>query len=50
MIDAEIRAAGWLDAWDAQGMHRTGTAGDATGAEWLTLSRTRARGLRHRAI
>jgi hypothetical protein len=35
MTEAEERAAGWLKAWDAQGMHRTGTAGDAAGAEWL---------------
>jgi hypothetical protein len=33
--DAEQRAAAWLQAWDAAGMHRTGTAGDAAGAEWL---------------
>ncbi len=30
-----MRAAAWLKAWDAQGIHRTGTAGDAAGAEWL---------------
>jgi hypothetical protein len=30
-----MRAAAWLQAWDAQGVHRTGTAGDAAGAEWL---------------
>jgi hypothetical protein len=25
----------WLGAWDAQGIHRTGTAGDEAGAAWL---------------
>ncbi len=34
--EAQARAAGWLAAWDGQGVHRTGTAGDAAGAEWLT--------------
>jgi len=33
--DAERRAARWLADWDAQGFHRTATAGDAAGAEWL---------------
>ncbi|MGC2413953.1 MAG: hypothetical protein WA459_14795, partial [Stellaceae bacterium] len=33
--DAQLRAARWLAAWDAQGLHRTATAGDAAGAEWL---------------
>jgi hypothetical protein len=33
--DAETRAATWLQAWDGQGIHRTGTAGDHAGAEWL---------------
>lgn len=28
-------AASWLRAWDSQGIHRTGTAGDKAGAEWL---------------
>ena len=32
---ARQRAAGWLAAWDGQGIHRTATAGDNTGAEWL---------------
>src|SRR3984885_13232607 len=32
---AEQRAAAWLQAWDASGIHRTGTAGDAAGAAWL---------------
>jgi hypothetical protein len=35
MTDAEARAAAWLRAWDAQGLHRTGTDGDAAGAAWL---------------
>jgi hypothetical protein len=33
--DAQRRAARWLAAWDAQGVHRTAGAGDAAGAEWL---------------
>jgi len=33
--DVPARAAAWLAAWDGQGFHRTGTAGDAAGAEWL---------------
>lgn len=33
--DPEQRAAGWLQAWDATGTHRTGTDGDAAGAAWL---------------
>jgi len=32
---AQTRAAAWLRAWDRQGLHRTGTAGDLAGAEWL---------------
>jgi hypothetical protein len=28
--------ATWLRAWDSQGHHRTGTAGDHAGADWLT--------------
>ncbi|HZK89704.1 MAG TPA: hypothetical protein VFC56_06110 [Stellaceae bacterium] len=35
MTEAETRAAAWLQAWDRQGTHRTGTPGDAAGAEWL---------------
>ena len=30
-----MRAARWLAAWDAQGTHRTATAGDMAGADWL---------------
>ena len=29
------RASTWLRAWDACGVHRTGTAGDNAGADWL---------------
>ena len=36
MTEAETRAAAWLRAWDAQGIHRTGTEGDESGAAWLT--------------
>ncbi len=30
-----MSAADWLRAWDSHGIHRTGTAGDNAGAEWL---------------
>ena len=30
-----MRAATWLRAWDAQGIHRTATPGDHAGADWL---------------
>jgi hypothetical protein len=33
--DGMARAAGWLTAWDAQGIHRTAMAGDEAGADWL---------------
>ncbi len=33
--DRESRAAEWLAAWDSQGAHRTATAGDEAGADWL---------------
>jgi hypothetical protein len=33
--EAQERAARWLAAWDGQGVHRTATAGDNAGAEWL---------------
>lgn len=33
--EGEARAAAWLRAWDAQGIHRTATPGDAAGARWL---------------
>jgi hypothetical protein len=36
MTEAEARATSWLKAWDAQGIHRTGTEGDRAGAEWLS--------------
>ncbi len=29
------RAESWLQAWDSQGTHRTGTQGDHAGADWL---------------
>jgi hypothetical protein len=35
MSEAENRVAAWLKAWDGQGIHRTGTAGDAACADWL---------------
>ena len=35
-LEAEARAAAWLKAWDGQGVHRTGTAGDEAGAAWLS--------------
>ena len=34
--DGEARAVAWLRAWDSQGIHRTATAGDEAGADWLT--------------
>lgn len=33
--DPERRAALWLTAWDATGIHRTATKGDEAGAAWL---------------
>jgi len=33
--EAQARAAAWLAAWDRQGIHRTASAGDHAGAEWL---------------
>ena len=33
--DCTARAAAWLTAWDALGIHRTATAGDQAGADWL---------------
>ena len=35
LTEARARAAAWLQAWDSQGPHRTGTEGDAAGADWL---------------
>ena len=32
---SRARAASWLQAWDSQGPHRTGTTGDHAGADWL---------------
>lgn len=40
--DDEARAASWVRAWDSQGTHRTATAGDEAGAEWLAAE---ARGM-----
>ncbi len=33
--EEKARAVAWLTAWDLQGAHRTGTAGDEAGALWL---------------
>jgi hypothetical protein len=33
--DPTERAAGWLRGWDSHGPHRTATAGDHAGADWL---------------
>jgi hypothetical protein len=33
--DVTTRAIAWLSAWDSQGFHRTATAGDQAGADWL---------------
>ena len=33
--EAKARAVTWITAWDSQGPHRTGTAGDEAGARWL---------------
>ena len=33
--NAQRRSAGWLAAWDGQGIHHTATAGDDAGADWL---------------
>jgi hypothetical protein len=35
-----MRVADWLRAWDQQGIHRTGTAGDQAGADWLAHEAT----------
>jgi hypothetical protein len=35
MSEGMTRAIAWLTAWDSQGIHRTATAGDEAGAEWL---------------
>lgn len=37
------RASRWLEAWDAQGWHRTGNPGDHLAADWL-VSEARAMG------
>jgi len=33
--NATARAGAWLMAWDSHGIHRTATAGDQAGADWL---------------
>src|SRR3989442_6072168 len=33
--EAQARAAGWLKAWDGQGLHRTASVGGRAGAAWL---------------
>jgi hypothetical protein len=38
---AQTRTATWLAAWDASGIHRTGTEGDAAGARWLAAEAAR---------
>jgi hypothetical protein len=38
--DSTSRTAAWLTAWDSQGIHRTATAGDEAGAEWLIREAT----------
>ena len=35
MVEVITQATPWLQAWDTQGIHRTGTAGDEAGADWL---------------
>jgi hypothetical protein len=35
LSDGTTRAIAWLSAWDSQGVHRTATAGDEAGADWL---------------
>ena len=40
---AAQRAGQWLEAWDAQGWHRTGNPGDHLAADWL-VSEARAMG------
>jgi hypothetical protein len=33
--DGTARAIAWLSSWDSHGVHRTATAGDESGADWL---------------
>jgi hypothetical protein len=33
--DGTARAIAWLSSWDQHGVHRTATAGDEAGADWL---------------
>ena len=41
--DGKTRATAWLEAWDGQGLHRTATAGDEAGADWLMREAESAR-------
>src|SRR5687767_9488349 len=38
--ELEARVSRWLQAWDGQGIHRTGTPGDQAGADWLAREAT----------
>lgn len=38
--DGTTRAIAWLTEWDSQGIHRTATAGDEAGANWLIREAT----------
>lgn len=40
MVTVATHAASWLLAWDSQGLHRTGTAGDQASAQWLAQAAT----------
>jgi hypothetical protein len=40
MSASPSRAAPWLRAWDQHGIHRTGSAGDQAGADWLAREAT----------
>jgi hypothetical protein len=35
MVEVATHVTTWLQAWDSQDVHRTGTDGDKAGAEWL---------------
>jgi hypothetical protein len=41
MNEDEARAKAWLEAWDGHGWHRTATAGDKAGADWLAREAAR---------
>ena len=38
--DRTTRAIAWLSEWDSRGIHRTATAGDEAGANWLIREAT----------